>query len=244
MKIIFTIAIKSVILIAIIAITTSSCSFAFDEPYPLNNSNNVIEEKITLNNFNRIEIGNSFKVYVKKGANYSIITKGDQYDIDDLEAFVNNGKLNVRYKNNSNKRFEMILFITMPNLIEANFSGAVIADINYFNENKIKIKASGASDVFVDSDAKIWDIDLSGASILELQGEGQFMILDASGASELRANNLYLDNVDLNISGSSTVRIFAYDEIYGIASGSSGVKFRGNPYVDIKLSGGASVQKN
>jgi Putative auto-transporter adhesin, head GIN domain len=237
-------ATKLFIVLLVLVTTVSSCRFGYDDPFPIDQSNNIIEERIPLNNFNRIEMGNSFRVFVRKGANFSIIAKGDQYDIQDLEAAVNSGKLRIKYRNNANRRYEMIFYITMPTLTEANFSGVTIAEITNFNENKITINASGASDVFVDSDAKIWDIDLSGASILEMLGQGHSMILDASGASELRANNLYMDNVDLNISGSSTVRVYAYDEIIGKASGSSGIRFKGNPYVNIKLSGGAWVEKN
>ena len=237
-------ATKLFIVFLVLATTVSSCRYGYDEPYPIDRSNNLIEEIIPLTNFNRIEMASSFRVFVRKGGNFSIIAKGDQYDIEDLEAAVNNGKLRIKYRNNTNKRFEMILYITMPQLTEASFSGASIAEITNFRENKLTINASGATDVFVDSDAKVWDINLSGASFMEMQGQGNSMILDASGASELRANNLYLDNVDLDISGSSIVRVYAYNEIIGRASGASGIRFRGNPFVNVRVSGGAWIEKN
>jgi hypothetical protein len=235
--------IRPIVAIVTLVIFVSSCRFGINDPYPIERSNNVIEEQIPLQNFDRIEMGNAFEVYVKKGSNYSIKAIGNSYDIADLEAIVSNGKLKIKYRNNVNRRFEMKLYITMPRIVEANFSGAVLADITNFNENKISINATGASDIFVDSDAKYWNIDMSGASVIEIKGQGKSMDLEASGSSELYAGNLYLDNIDLDISGSSNISVFAYNEIIGRASGASEVRFRGNPLVDIRLSGSSWVTK-
>jgi hypothetical protein len=235
---------RPVAAIVTLVIFISSCRFGLNDPYPIERSSNLIEEQIPLQNFDRIEMGNAFEVYVKKGSNFSIKAVGDSYDIADLEAIVNNGKLKIKYKNNVNRRFEMKFYITMPRLIEANFYSAVLADITNFSENKIRINASGASDIFVDCDAKYWDIDMSGASVIEIKGQGKSMDLEASGSSELFASNLYLDNIDLDISGTSTISVFAYNEIIGRASGASEVRFRGNPLVDIRLSGSSWVTKN
>ncbi len=233
-----------IVAISAFVLLISSCRFGLNDPYPIERSNNVVEEQIPLQNFDRIEMGNAFEVYVKKGSNFSIKAVGDSYDIADLEAIVNNGKLKINYKNNINRRFEMKFYITMPRIIEANFSEAVIADISNFNENVMVIKASGASDIYLDSDAKYWDIDMSGASVIEINGQGKSIELDASGSSELFAGNLYVDNVDLNVSGSSTISIFAYNNIIGRASGASEVRYKGNPFVDIRLSGNSWVTKN
>lgn len=234
---------RPIVAIATLVIFVSSCRFGLNDPYPIERSNNVIEEQIPLGNFDRIEMGNAFEVYVKKGSNFSIKAVGDSHDVADLEAIVNNGKLKIKYRNNVSRRFEMKFYITMPRIAEANFYGAVLADITNFNENKIIINASGASDIFVDCDAKYWDIDMSGASVIEIKGQGKSMELEASGSSELFAGNLFLDNIDLDISGSSTISVFAYNEIIGRASGASEVRFRGNPFVDIRLSGSSLVTK-
>jgi hypothetical protein len=234
--------IKAFFAISIFAIYLTSCRFA--DPYPIDRSNNVVEEVIPVQNFDRVEIGNSFKVFIKKGANFSVSAKGDQNDIINLEAIVNNGKLKIRYKTYTGRRYEMALFITMPNLTEADFSGSTIVEIINFNENKLKLYGSGNSDIYVDSDAKIWDVAISGNAVIEMKGLGRTMYLDASGATDVFANNLYVDNIDLDISGTSQANVFAYDKIIGRASGASEVRFRGNPLVDIKLSGTSWVSRN
>lgn len=234
---------KTIIALSIIVFTVSSCRFGVNDPYPLSSSNLVEEQRIPLQNFNRIEMGNAFKVFVKRGNNFSIIAKGDSYDLDDLEAFVTNGLLKIRYKNFVNKRFEMIIYITMPHLNEAYFSKAVVADITNFNENDLFISVSGASDIFVDSDVKYWEVDISGGSNLEIMGNGRSLLAEASGASDLFATNLRVNQVGLDLSGASLAKVFAFDEITGRASGASEVYFRGNPYVDIRLSGASNVWK-
>lgn len=221
----------------------SSCRFGLEEPYPLGQSNQIVKEQIPLVNFERIEVNNALNVYIKKGASFSIVAEGDKLDIADLEAFVNNKKLVIKYNNFVKRRFEMNIFITMPHLSEANFSGAVIAEITNFNENYMNIKARGASDIFIDADATNWDIQLSGASVLEVHGLGRNLDLDASGSSDFYGNKLLVDNIDLDISGASNTWLFAYNEIIGRASGASDIVYRGNPLVDIRLSGDSNVSR-
>jgi hypothetical protein len=230
-------------LLFILLITVSSCRFGFDNPYPISQSNDIIEQVIPLKNFDRIEMGNSFQVFIKSGPVFSIVAKGDRIDVEDLEAKINNGKLKVNYKYNDRKRYEMAIFITMPHLIGANFYGASYAEIDNFNENTIVLDASGAASIFVNSDAKNWDISLSGATLLETIGEGKNLDLSLSGSSNFKGSKLFVENIDLNTSGSSRALIYATREIYGNASGSSLVRYRGNPIVDIKLSGSSWVER-
>ncbi len=236
---------KTKILILVISTTLflSSCRFGLEDPYPIGQSNNIVKEKIPLVNFERLEVSNALNIYVTKGSNFSIIAEGDSYDLADLEAFVSNKKLVIKYKNFIKRRYEMNLYITMPHLTEANFSGASIAEISNFNENYLAIRARGASDIFVDSDATNWDIELSGASILEIYGRGRNLDLNASGSSDFYASKLFIDNIDLNISGASKTWLFAYNEIIGSASGASEVIYSGNPLVDIRLSGASNVSR-
>jgi Putative auto-transporter adhesin, head GIN domain len=90
---------KTVILIFIISLIAQSCRFIDNEPYPLNQSNRIIEEVIPLNNFDRVEMGNAFRVFIRKGSKFSIIAKGDINDVNDLEAKVIDGELNIKYHN-------------------------------------------------------------------------------------------------------------------------------------------------
>ncbi len=235
--------VKNLILIIVSVFFLSSCRFGLEDPYPLGQSNQIVKEQIPLVNFERIEVNNALNVYVKKGFNFSIVAEGDKLDLADLEAFVNNKKLVIKYKNFVKRRFEMNIFITMPHLSEANFSGASIAEITNFNENHMAIRASGASDIFIDADATNWDIELSGASILEIHGLGRNLDLDASGSSDFYGNKLLVDNIDLNVSGASNTWLFAYNEIIGRASGASDIVYRGNPLIDIRLSGDSNVSR-
>ncbi len=236
--------IKNIAILASIILLVSSCRFGLNDPMPLNQSNIVIEEPIPLTNFDRIQTENAFNIFVRKGSNFSIVAKGDQYDLADLEALVNKSELKIRYKNFLKNRYQMNIHITMPHLVGVDFSGATIAEIYNFNENKILIFAKGASDIYIDSDAKTWQGDISSGTYLEIVGNGHSFQLNATGASDVKGTNLYVDTIDLNISGASTAQLFAYDQIIGKASGASLIEYRGNPLVDIHLSGSSRVTKN
>ena len=154
-----------------ISISMFSCRYGYDDPYPIDQSSFIVEQEIPLKNFDAVDMGSAFRVFIRKGVSFSIIVKGDHYDIEDLEAKVTSGKLNIKYKNYRNNRFEMIFYITMPNFTSCSFYQAAYVEIDNFNENVISIKGSGASSIFLDSDAKDWNIELSGASDLEIIGQ-------------------------------------------------------------------------
>ncbi len=236
--------IKTFICILLLSTILFSCRFGYVDPYPISNSNYITEQNIPLSNFNKVEIGGSFNVFVRYSSKFSITAKGDKYDIDDLEAKVTNGKLAIRYKNNSNRRYEMTFYITMPSFVSGSFSGNSYAEIYNFNEKNIDIQTSGVAKVYVDSDAKNWSVDLSGASNLEILGNGNELVLDASGTSNFKAAKLYVNYIDLSLSGASRAWVNANDEIIGTASGTSGIRYRGNPKVNIRLTGASWVERD
>jgi Putative auto-transporter adhesin, head GIN domain len=138
----------------------------------------------------------------------------------------------------------MIFYITMPTFDCGSFYGAAYAEIYNFNENNISIFGSGASTIYIDSDSKYWDVKLSGASDLEMVGFGKSLDLEISGASKVHAPDLNLNNIDLNVSGSSIVWIFANKEINGKASGASQVICSGNASINVKLTGASRIDRN
>lgn len=232
-----------IISLVFISISLVSCRYGYNDPYPIDQSGFMVEQEIPLRNFDRVDMGCAFRVFIRKGSTYSIIAKGDQYDIEDLEAKVTSGKLNIKYKNFRNNRFEMIFYITMPNFTSGTFYQAAYAEVDNFIENSISIKASGASSLFIDSDAKNWDIELSCSSDLEMIGQGNTLNLDVSGESSIKALKLFVNYVDLNLTGSSNAWVYANKEIIGKASGGSGIRCRGNSVIDIKTTGSSWVER-
>jgi hypothetical protein len=223
--------------VAVVAML-SSCK-RYSEPWEYNET--IVTEFIPLRNFDGVLVGNGIDVHITKGS-FDIQATGYQSDIDNLEAFVKNGNLEIKYR--SNRRHKGLeLHISMPNISFADFTGGVAASVEGFKNNHICINASGGSDVLVDADAKDWEISLNGGSVIDVLGNGNNLYIDASGGSKLKGSNFYVKNAEVDLSGASQIYANISYELYGTASGASYIRYRGNPMVDVLLSGASSIRR-
>ncbi|KQS31358.1 head GIN domain-containing protein [Dyadobacter sp. Leaf189] len=194
-------------------------------------------------NFDELEMGDAFRINVVSGSSFAVSATGELNDLDDLHIFVQDGKLVARYEDYSRNRKRMDIDIVMPDIEEANFSGAVHAGIeNFENLPSLKIELSGASQCEFDGSAREMEFNLSGASKLNLFGEAKFLDGELSGASQLFAFGLPVEESDLDLSGASKAEIFAAKKLVVEASGASQVRYKGNPEIRQDLSGGSTLR--
>lgn len=195
-------------------------------------------------NFDELEMSDAFRVHVQTGSVFSVSATGELNDLDDLNIFVQDGKLVVRYNNSwKNNRRQMDIDITMPVLESVDFSGAVNASIEGFkNLSKLDFELSGASRCDFDGTTQSLEFDLSGASELNLFGHSRYLDGEISGASKLNAFDLSADESDLDLSGASSARVWITGFLDVEASGASSIRFKGSPRIEQKLSGGSSLR--
>lgn len=228
-----------------VLISLASCRYIDDDFNNNGRSSDLVFETIPLKNFDKVELGSNFDVVIRRGNNFRIEVNGDRFDVRDLEAVVTNkGKLVINYRNNGMRRYDMLINITMPELVEADIFGAADADIRGFNQKYMGIFGSGSTDIYVDADADIFDIAGTGNSDIKMVGNGDEMYVEMSGTADLNARNLFVRDADVLLSGSSDIIINASKLIYGQASGACSIRYRSNPTVDVLLSGSSFVRRD
>jgi hypothetical protein len=237
MKILF-----ATICIAFVLTSLSSCVYVDENGIPPRGS---ATRTFDFKNFDALEMGSAFRVHVTQGSVYEISATGEQNDLDDLEFFVQDGKLVARYdKSWSRSRQRMDIDIVMPTISDVNFSGAVKADISGFdNLSKMDFELSGASNVDFEGSVKELEFDVSGASQLDLYGDGQFLDGELSGASELNSYDMMVSESDIDVSGASSAKVWVTKFLKVDASGASKVRYKGNPSVQKQLSGGSTLRQ-
>jgi hypothetical protein len=197
-------------------------------------------------NFDELEMGHAFRVNLSAGSAFSVSARGELNDLDDLNIFVQDGKLVARYDNSwRNHRETMTIDIVMPDVRAVDFSGAVKAKLTGFeNLPALDFELSGASKCDFDGSGREFSFDVSGASQLNLFGEGKYLDGDISGASQLNAFDMPVQESELEVSGASSARVSVSELLKVDASGASNVRYRGNPNVDKKTSGGSTVRQD
>lgn len=194
-------------------------------------------------NFDELEISDAIRVHVVAGSAFSVEATGERNDLDDLDVFVQEGRLTARYKNSWRSRKRMDIDITMPDLAGVDFTGAVSATIDDFeNLPSIDIELSGASQCDFEGTGSNLKFDLNGASKLNAFGKVKFVDGEASGASQFNAFDMVSEESVLDLSGASSAKVWATRLLDVKASGASSVRYRGNPRVEKDLSGGSTVR--
>lgn len=194
-------------------------------------------------NFDELEVSDAIRVNVVSGTAFEVSATGERNDLDDLNVFVQDGKLTARYNNSWKKRQRMDIDITMPDLAGVDFSGAVNAKIEDFvNLPSVEIELSGASQCDFEGTGTTLKFDINGASRLNTFGKMKFLDGEASGASQLNAFDLETEESDLEVSGASHAKVWVTRLLDVKASGASNVRYRGNPKVEKEVTGGSSVR--
>jgi hypothetical protein len=231
---------RNTIAIGLLALSLTSC-FDYEDEGPLQYE----EERFTLTDFDRLEIGDAFIIRVTEGSYFSVEVRGDRRNLDDLEVYKSGNTLVVRYDRYESRKHETYIDIVMPSISAAVFSGATNSVITGFDDLElVNISLSGASVSQIDVETVQLNINLSGASVADLRGQALSLDAEVSGASSIKAFTLPVINATLNVSGASVAKITVSDNLEATISGASTVIYRGNPVISEDVSGGSSLQRD
>jgi hypothetical protein len=227
-------------LFAALTLLISSCER--EDPGPLQET----DRDYTETDFDRLEMGNAFRVTVEESSIYSIHIRGDRRNLDDLDVHKSGSTLVIQFEKDGNRKHDTYIDITMPKLRAANFSGASVPIIKGFNEPEdvLDLFLSGATKAQLDATYNRVKTVLSGASELIMTGDGDVLDAELSGASVLKAFNFPVATATMNINGASSVQVQVSDALNATATGSSSVLYRGEPEVTADTSGNSTVEKD
>jgi uncharacterized protein YaiE (UPF0345 family) len=138
----------------------------------------------------------------------------------------------------------MKAYVSFRQLNEIKASGASDVFINgVVKSDALKIDISGASDFQGAIDAGTLDLHQSGSSDSKMSGRAGAAKVHLSGASDLKAFELATEVLEVHASGSSNVDMTVNKELFVHASGASDVRFKGPGVVkEVKTSGASSVK--
>jgi Putative auto-transporter adhesin, head GIN domain len=211
------------------------------DPGPLQND----ERDFAILDFDRIDMGDAFVITVEQSPVYSVHVRGDRRNLDDLAVVKIGSTLNVHYGNHREHEHTTYITIRMPVIKGANLSGASSSTISGFKGvDGMELILSGAAISQLNIELKLLTINLSGASRLTVSGKTDAITAKASGASELYAYSFSAIAADVDASGASKVNVYASQSLKAVASGAGIIYYRGEPSVNVSVSGAGLVQKD
>ena len=212
------------------------------------NGNEVTIERET-GDYEGVSIGGFFSAELVEGTEGTITVTGEDNILENVETEVVNGTLVIKIKDNKQLRPSSgkTIFISIPveqiDAVRLSGSGKVVGNLK-LKSNTFKVHSSGSRKGEFNIETKKLILVTSGSSHLELSGESEELDITSSGSSHLKGYGLQTDNLSVQSSGSSNIRITVNTSINVRSSGSSNIKYRGNPEkVSSKASGSSKVSK-
>lgn len=209
--------IRSVALAAFSVVFASGC-------YNLIDGGPQVSDTRTVDGFDALRVDDGFKVTWVKGPPQVTIDAPDRAH-EFLETKVKNGRLTVELRSGVRvTSFDTIVITASSESIdsfEATGGSSIIA--KDLSSNPLRLTASGGSDI-------------------EVTGASADLRINASGGSGINAEGFAAQDVSLDASGGSTVKIQALKSVVGTASGGSTVTVTGGGDVSkFSTSGGSTL---
>ncbi len=176
----------------------------------------TVTQKLDLSGFDAITIAGVYELDVRVGPDFSVELSGPAYEMDRVNASVENGALvldqrkRMKGEKNRNNRDGVEAVITLPSLKAVKISGVVDGHIS-------------------DVDADDFTVKISGVGDLEIDGECGALDAHLSGVGDLDARNLECGVADVKVSGVGSAVVFASDEIDAKVSGMGDIDVYGSP---------------
>ena len=187
-------------------------------------SDTIVAEVRDIAAFDKIDISEALNAEVTFGATTSVTVRANDNLIDRVETTVSGGELVLKMAPGNYRETDITVIITMPTLAGIEASGASNIDaVGFIDMTNLDIDASGAS-----------NLQLANSSATTLTA-------DVSGASDVDAFGLAVMTASVNVSGASNLKVMVADELSGRASGASSVHYRGNPTLNVEVSGASNV---
>lgn len=200
-----------------------------------------------LSDFSSISLAMDATVNITQDSFYKVEVLAQHNIADEILTTQSGQHLTIRHRNNVIiKSSPITINITMPSLKALNVSGSgAIQLINSLGCGDLDLTVSGSGDIDIPVlDAQSVSTSISGSGKINV-ASGQATALNSkiSGSGDLSMLNVMCDQVNTVTSGSGTTKVYAVNSLFAKISGSGDVYYRGNPSVEVEISGSGKLIK-
>lgn len=243
--------------------TTTTVKNSFNSDH---DSSYLNGENRNVADFSGIEVSTGVDVIFKQENATSVKVYADSDKLQNVITKVENGVLKVYIDNKGAKKMKfknLSVNISSPKMDNIKTSsGSNFTVVNSIKENNLKIDASSGSNVAgkfivnntidfgVSSGSTVKASVTSGkilvksssGSTVSLDGNSDLGMIDVSSGASVKADNLRVNNAEVESTSGSSVSVNVKDKMRVKASSGGSIRYRGNPKIDSdvsKMSGGS-----
>jgi len=210
----------------------------------ISGSGKIVSETREVGSFNAIEVSGAFTVYIYQGDEEEVMIEADDNLMQYVQTRVRGGRLYLDTRSMGFRRATFKAHITVTDFEEVKASGAIkLLGQTPLEVDRLKVKASGASDIDLEVFGDRLEVKISGAGKGHLTGEVDQMTVKISGASKFSAATMWCRILDINISGAGSANVNVEEKLIAKISGAGNVRYLGDPDVQSKVSGAGKVSR-
>ena len=205
---------------------------------------NVVTKTRTIDSFDKVSVGGSFDVNLVDGTEGKITIKGESNLLPYIETEVRNGKLKIKFKENTNIRTTKRLVITVPfERIEAVSLGGSgnISVQKRMKADDASFNIGGSGNITANVDANNVKASIGGSGNIKLKGKTDNFKCSIAGSGSVKAYDLDTNTLKASIAGSGSVQTSVSSKIKASVVGSGSVYYKGNPKIDSNSIGSGDV---
>lgn len=172
--------------------------------------------------FTKIRVKGAIELQLVAGKSQKVTVETAEDRIDDVETYVRGDTLVIDMENHNRDNYwnhvDVEVYISMEKLEGIEVMGAVEAEVEGVDSDRLEIEIKGAAD-------------------LEIEGKCGELELDVKGAGDISARDLKCETVEVDVAGAGSASVFASEEVDADVAGVASIKVFGKPKRVSKSSG-------
>lgn len=230
--------------IAVLIVAISSCSCL--DFVSINPSGPYTAKKINVGSFESVSVANGFELILTQDPNQELVIETFENIHDYIIVRVDGSTLKIYreggifFSGNSNVK----IYLSCDYLEKITGSGGSRIYLeNGWEGDQLKVSLSGGGRITGAVELNSLYLSMSGGSRSELEGSAGYFSINSSGGSVHKHYGLHAEECRASLSGGASAELFVIELLDVTGSGGTTVRYKGNPQVNTRLSGGSSVRK-
>ncbi|MFG1497584.1 head GIN domain-containing protein [Saccharospirillum sp. HFRX-1] len=204
----------------------------------------IVEQRYELNGIDRVHFSGRGEVRILPSDESVLVVSAARNVQSALDIDINDERLKAGPQRHvyfsSDSRPVYTLYVN--DLERLSVSGAMSIMADELRGEELTLSVSGRAEVDMNVEATALNIHCSGSADITARGLVDQLEIHTSGSVKLEGGDLLARHVDIATSGSSRVTIWAEESLNIRSSGSTRVRYRGQPLVSQSVSGSSSVE--
>ena len=131
--------------------------------------------------------------------------------------------------------------VECPDLSEVECVGQAECFISTNNADRLKLEFAGATSAHFNGNAHTLNVEVAGVADLTMKGTARYAHFEVVGSSNLKAEELYIERANVELSGSSDATVNVSDHLDARVSGVSELRYIGQPTISQRVSGVSKI---